>query len=351
VPPGDLLEFFGDEDAGRVFEASAVCLEELGGRRIEIDYAMFRDAAQLLYSGPWVAERLAAIRDFSAAHPDALHPVTARIILGAAKLTASETFQAMYRLADLARAARREWLKMDFMLLPTAARHYTHDEVNAEPFALNTNLGYYTNFVNLLDLAAVAVPYGWRANGLPFGVTLIGPAWSDASLLSTASRLHRTSPQASSGERLMQPTPAIEPDIQNVCPAGYVPLAVCGAHLTGQPLNHQLTNAGAFLLESCRTDENYRLYALKGTVPEKPGLFRSEEGGSAIEVEVWAVPESAFGSFVAAVPGPLAIGTCSLYDGRRVKSFVCEPWALSNAEEITGFGGWRNWLAGRNAVV
>ncbi|MDE3196562.1 MAG: allophanate hydrolase, partial [Acidobacteriota bacterium] len=188
----------------------------------------------------------------------------------------------------------------------------------ADPIALNTNLGYYTNFVNLLDFAALAIPAGIRSNGIPFGVTLIGPAWSDHALLETAA-----------GEF-------------SYCPDGYVPLAVCGAHLAGQPLNFQLTDAGAFLIEATRTTPDYRFYALGGTVPPKPGLFHSPEGaGAAIEVEVWAVPETTFGRFVAAVPSPLAIGTCTLGSGRKVKSFVCEPWALATAKEITHFGGWR----------
>lgn len=256
----------------------------------------------------------------------------------------------MYRLAGLAVPAKRELEKMDFMLLPTAARHYTHDEVAADPIALNTNLGYYTNFVNLLNLAGVAVPCGWRANGLPFGVTLIGPAWSDAALLETAGRLHRASPGASAGAKLFELATRGVPE-DTYCPSGFIPLAVCGAHLTGQPLNHQLTSAGGFLLESCTTSAEYRLYALRGTVPQKPGLVLTRTGGAAIEVEVWAVPESAFGGFVAAVPPPLAIGTCTLESGRKVKSFVCEPWALADAEEITHFGGWRAWLKGRHLVA
>ena len=171
---------------------------------------------------------------------------------------------------------------------------------------------------NLLDLAAVAVPAGRRANGMPFGVTLIGPAWSDEALIATAD----------SGRR-------------SYCPAGFIPLAVCGAHLSGMPLNHQLTDAGSFLLEATHTSSEYRLYALAGGPIPKPGLVLSPEGGRAIEVEVWAVPEATFGAFVAAVPPPLAIGTCRLESGRSVKSFVCEPIGLEGATEITHFGGWR----------
>jgi allophanate hydrolase len=328
VPTSDLLDFFGDDSAPALFESAASALERVGGARVSIDFEVFRDAASLLYQGPWVAERLAAIREFAAARPAALYPVTAQIILGSGSLTAVSAFEAMYRLAGLTRAAEAEWRRMDFMLLPTAGNCYTHEQVQAEPLALNTNLGYYTNFVNLLDLAAVAVPWGTRANGMPFGVTAIGPAWSDEALLGLADRLH-SSPDSS----LDQP----------YCPAGYIPLAVCGAHLSGQPLNYQLTEAGAFLIETTCTSSDYKLYALRDTVPPKPGLVRAKEG-SAIALEVWAVPADRFGSFTAAVPPPLAIGSCTLAGGRTVKSFVCEPMAIENAEEITHLGGWREYV-------
>ncbi|MES1261615.1 MAG: allophanate hydrolase, partial [Acidobacteriota bacterium] len=319
VPAGNMLRFFGDGSAAVLYREAVARFEQRGGTAVEFDYSVFLEAAQLLYAGPWVAERLAAIRQFDGEHPEALYPVTRQIILNAGSLPAVDAFEAMYRLAELARRAAREWERMDFMLLPTAGAAYTHEEIAAEPLALNTNLGYYTNFVNLLDLAALAIPAGMRANGIPFGVTLIGPAWSDEALLSMADQ---TAPY---------------------CPAGYVALAVCGAHLTGQPLNHQLTSAGAFLIEATQTSPNYRLYALSGTVPPKPGLEFTVEGGAPIDVEVWAVPESAFGRFVAAVPSPLAIGTCTLSGGRAVKSFVCEPWALHDATDITHLGGWRQY--------
>jgi allophanate hydrolase len=316
VPEARWLKFFGDESAPALYEQAIAKFEEQGGVRVEFDYAPFHETANLLYSGPWVAERLAAIGDFTGA----MYPVTEQIIRGAKSISAVDAFQGLYKLAELKEKTQAEWQRMDFMLLPTAGAAYTHEEIAAEPIALNTNLGYYTNFVNLLDLAALAIPAGVRSNGIPFGVTLIGPAWSDEALLATAG------------------------NDAPYCPEGYVPLAVCGAHLTGQPLNHQLTTAGGFLIEACRTAPEYRLYALKGTVPAKPGLFYSPEGGAAIEVEVWAVPENTFGRFVAAVPGPLAIGTGTLESGRKVKSFVCEPSALAGATEITHLGGWREYL-------
>ena len=327
VPRAEWLRFFGDESAPALFEAAAARLEALGGVRTEFDYKIFHEAAQLLYSGPWVAERLAAIRQFAEEKPGALHPVTAQIILKAASISAVSAFEAIYSLAELARAAEGEWERMDFMLLPTAGNCYTHEQIEAAPIAHNTDLGYYTNFVNLLDLAAIAVPAGRRASGMPFGITLIGPAWSDDALMVMADRFRDDSFELP------------------YCPAGYVPVAVCGAHLTGEPLNYQLTRAGAFLIESCRTSANYRLYALAGTAPPKPGLVLTPGAGVAIEVEVWAVPENTFGPFVAAVPPPLGIGSCTLESGRTVKSFVCEPYALAGARDITSFSGWKAYRA------
>ncbi len=327
VPSPDQLEFFGDESARELYYEAVADYEARGGTKVEFDFTPFRDIAQLLYAGPWVAERLAAIKDFAAANPDALHPVTAAIILKAEAISAVSAFEAEYKLADLRRAAERELATFDFMLLPTNGAAYTHAEIAAEPIALNTNLGYYTNFVNLLDLAALAAPAGFRANGMPFGVTLIGPAWSDEALLATAA----------------QSAP--------YCPPGYTPLAVCGAHLSGMPLNYQLRDAGAFLIEACRTAPTYRFYALKGTVPPKPGLVYSHNAGSRIDVEVWAVPENTFGRFVAAVPAPLAIGSATLESGRVVKSFVCEPYAVSDAIEITHLGGWKQFIGQRSPTV
>jgi allophanate hydrolase len=323
VPSPDLLKFFGDESAPDLYEAAVLRFQHEGGERVGFDARPFLDAGALLYDGPWVAERLAAIREFARSHPDSLNPVVARIIFGAESLTAVDAFEASYRLSALARAAETQWERIDFMLLPTAGAAYTHEQVAADPVGLNTNLGYYANFVNLLNLTAVSIPAGFRSNGIPFGVTLIGPAWSDDALLSTASGSFA------------------------YCPEGYVPLAVCGAHLTGQPLNDQLTDAGAFLIESGKTSPEYRFYALPGTVPLKPGLVRVPRDGASIEVEVWAIPETRFGQFVARVPPPLAIGTCSLESGRQVKSFLCEPFAVEDAQDITEQGGWREFLRSR----
>jgi len=327
VPADGQLQFFGDDEAAVLYRRAVADLQSLGGTKVEIDYALFRAAADLLYSGPWVAERLAAIGPFLETHGADMNAVVRDIIAGARRFTAVDAFQAEYRLRELRRATEAEWARMDVLVVPTTGTIYTHEAVAADPLRLNTNLGYYTNFVNLLDLAAVAVPAGFRPNGLPFGISIIGPAFTDRGLLVLASRY------------LREPMDGTAP--------GCIAVAVLGAHLNGQPLNWQLTGRGARLLKTCRTAPGYRFYALAGAIA-KPGLIR-EEGfaGAGIEVEVWAMPEDKFGSFVAAVPPPLGIGNAVLDDGETVKCFICEPYAIANAREITEFGGWRKYLESR----
>jgi allophanate hydrolase len=278
-----------------------------------------------------VAERLAAIQSFIRGHSNEMNPVVRGIISGGVRYTAVDVFEAEYRLMDLHRAAAKQWATMDLLVLPTTGTIYTHDQVASDPVKLNTNLGYYTNFVNLMDLAAVAAPAGFRSNGLPFGISFIGPAFSDEALLALAHRY------------LGAKTPLLDKS------PGCVDLAVLGAHLTGQPLNPQMTQRGARLKKTCRTAPGYRLYALAGTKPPKPGLVRDDQfQGSGIEVEVWTIPEDQFGSFVAEVPEPLGIGNITLDSGELVKCFICEPYALAAATEITRFGGWRNYLSSLN---
>jgi allophanate hydrolase len=268
-----------------------------------------------------VAERLAAIGSFVPTNP-----VVRKIIEGGAKYTAVDAYRAMYRLEELRHLAELELAAVDVLLLPTTGTIYTHEQVANDPVQLNTNLGYYTNFVNLLDMAAIAIPAGFRTNGLPFGVTLVGRKFTDAALTRLGARLAQTP----------APTESI----------GCVEVAVVGAHLTGQPLNGQLTERGARLVKTCRTAANYRLYALQNTTPPKPGLVRDPSFiGPGVELEVWAVPENEFGGFVAAIPPPLGIGSATLDDGSTVKCFICEPYAVEGSKEITNYGGWRKFLA------
>jgi allophanate hydrolase len=340
----DTPDFFGDAEAERLFHRSVAHLEALGGTAVPFNLALFQDAAQLLYAGPWVAERLAAIKGFARTKPESIHEVVRGIILGADKYSAVDAFEGQYKLAELTRRAEAEWARMDVMLLPTAGTIYTIADMLADPVRLNSNLGAYTNFVNLMDLSAIAVPAGFRPNGLPFGVTLIGHAFEDGAIAALADRLHRRLDQPSVGNT-GHPLPALT--ARPASRTGHVELAVVGAHLMGQPLNHQLTSRDAHLVCATRTAPGYRLYALSGTTPPKPGLAYDGEGAGLIEVEVWSMPASAFGSFVAEIPPPLGIGTLTLEDGAQVKGFICEPHALSSATDITDHGGWRAYLAAR----
>ncbi|MBL8173026.1 MAG: allophanate hydrolase [Bryobacterales bacterium] len=328
VPPADQLEFFGDLEAEALFHQAVAKCQAIGGSKVEIDYQPFRDTASLLYFGPWVAERYAAVGAFLQKHPYAGHPVVRRIIEGATKYSAVDAWQSHYALEKLRRLTEPAWQQIDVLFLPTTGAIYTIEQMLADPVRLNTNLGYYTNFVNLLDLSAIAVPAGLRPNGLPFGVTFIARAFEDEGLLDLSRRW--------------------EGKPVSACPHGCVQLAVVGAHLTGQPLNHQLTTRGARLLRTCRTAPCYRLYALRNTAPPKPGLVRDTTlSGPGIEIEIWAIPESRFGEFVNEVPPPLAIGNLETAGGEWVKGFVCEPQSIEGSSDITAHAGWRNWLSTR----
>jgi allophanate hydrolase len=343
VPRSDQLQFFGNDEYARLFDCAAQQLERLGGQRVLIDFAPFIETAQLLYQGPWIAERYVVIEALLRRDPDAVHPVTRQIIEDGAKPTAVEAFRAQYRLQELRRIAEQVWGQIDVLLTPTAGTIYRIAEVQADPVRLNTHLGVYTNFLNLLDLAAVAVPAGFTGAGLPFGVTLAGPAWSDFELLRLAARLQRCGPARLGALPLAL---GAAPPFDWAALTDGLALAVCGAHLQGQPLNHQLLERGAILLERTVTAPEYRLFALPGGPPARPGLVRVETQGAAIEVEVWSLPAAAFGNFVAGVPAPLAIGKLTLAGGRQVSGFLCEAHAVNRAQDITQYGGWRAYQAG-----
>ena len=343
VPSQETLEFFGDNESRDCYERAIKELIALGGESVSFDYSPFREAAALLYNGPWVAERLAALESFVGDNHDAMEPTVAQIISGASRFTAVETFAAQYRLQELRSRCVALLSQIDFLLLPTTPTTYTIEEVQLSPFELNSRLGYYTNFVNLLDFAAVATPAGLKASGLPFGVSLISCAFSDDGLLAMADRLHRRLATYLGGSnRLLADSPTFR---SSATPAGCVLMAVVGAHLTGQPLNWQLTTRKARLVRTIRSHSDYRLFVLPDSVPAKPGLvFEPGFGGLGIELEVWAMPEETVGSFLNAIPSPLSLGTVLLADGTRVKGFLCEPAGIVGAKEITNLGGWRAYL-------
>ncbi len=323
------------------YTAAQAKLVHQGGTAVPFDYAPFEEAALLLYAGPWVAERLAAIRDFAETQPDSIHPVVRGIILSGREYSALDAFEAQYRLAELGRKAEDLFSKVDVIVLPTAPDHPSIEAMLADPVGANSRLGLFTNFVNLLDMAAIAVPAGWSEQGLPVGVTLIGPRCGDGMIAALADNLHRADTQAKLGARH---TPlALTSEVVPSLPKNSIRLAVVGAHLSGQPLNKQLIERGAVLAQTTRTAPGYSLYALRNSVPPKPGLAR-DGGAGQIEIELWDVPMAGFGSFVAAIPAPLGIGSIEVEDGSIVKGFICEPYALADATNITAFGGWRNYL-------
>lgn len=331
-------EFYGNTGFEAVYDAALVRAESLGATLVPFDYAPFREAAALLYEGPWVAERLAAVEAFMATNADDFDPTVRQIIEGASGHSAVDAFNGRYRLEEIRALVAPIWEDVDMLMLPTSPTTYTVDDMLADPIAKNSHFGRYTNFANLLGYAAIAFPAGFTPEGLPAGVTLVGPAFSDDGLAPFSAAMH-----AAADCGMGRDKSAEIPGLGTLsAPVGMIQIAVVGAHLTGMPLNHQLTSVGAQLLQTTTTSADYRLFALPDTTPPKPGLiFEAGKGGQQIAVEVWAMPEAAFGRFVAAIPAPLGIGKLTLVDGSSVSGFLCEAYALTDAKEITHLGGWR----------
>jgi allophanate hydrolase len=332
VPADKDLEFFGDTENARLFAEMVARLEAMGGEKVVIDLTPFRETAILLYDGPWVAERTAAVGDFVSAHEAECDPTVAKIVLGGKNKTAVDAFKAIYRLEEFRRQTALVLAGVQFLLVPTAPTTYTVEALKADPVTLNSRMGTYTNFMNLLDLAGIAIPAGFGSTGLPFGVTLVGPAFTDMRLAGFAQTIMdalKLTPGGPQRRKIMDER---------------LEIAVVGAHMTGLPLNHELTSRGGRFVAASRTSPNYKFYALAGGPPFRPGLVRTE-GGASIELEVWSLPLAEVGGFLAGVPSPLAIGTLELEDGRKVKGFLCEQAGLTGAQDITSTGGWRKFLA------
>jgi allophanate hydrolase len=342
VLQGAEREFFGNAEVEALYDAAIARAVSLGATILPFDYAPFREAAALLYDGPWVAERLAAVEGFFATNEGDFDPTVRKIIAGAKKYTSVDAFNGLYRLNAIKQQVAPVWDAVDVLMLPTSPTTCTVADMLADPVARNSQFGRYTNFVNLMSLAAIAVPGGFGPSGLPAGITLIGPAFSDDALAPFAGAMHAAAACGMGHDRAAAVPPPPLPEI----PSGWLPLAVVGAHLTGMPLNHELTRPGGVKLAETTTAPGYRLYAQPGTVPPKPGLIHDPAfTGPGIAVEVWALPAAAFGAFVARIPAPLGIGKLSLANGSIVSGFLCEGHALQGAEEITSFGGWRAFLA------
>jgi allophanate hydrolase len=347
VPLSGQRLFFGDRVSEALYNEALERFAALGANIVEFDIEPFYAAARLLYDGPWVAERYLTARALIASAPEAIHPVTRQILLAGKHGTAAETFAGFYQLEDWRLARDHTFRSIDAMVLPTSPTIYTVQQVLEKPIDLNSRLGTYTNFVNLLDMCGLAIPSAMRPDGTPFGVTLLGLAGQDEALAAIGRMFHAASglPLGALGV----PQPPLSRS-SSAAMDGEVPIAVVGAHLSGMPLNGELRTLGGRLLSRDVTAPHYRLYALPGTRPPKPGLLRVKDGaGAAIEVEVWALSESAFGRFVAAIPRPLSIGTLELERGQPVKGFLVEAEAVDGARDISSFGGWRAFMAQEKA--
>lgn len=342
VPNEASIVFLGDDVQKAAFERDVARLEA-GGARIEhIDFEPLFDIARMLYEGAWVAERHTVIADLLASTPDAIHPVTRQIITHAESMSADDAFKGFYRLAELKRAAEPMLEGLDMLCVPTIPTFQTVADLEADPITPNSNLGTYTNFVNLLDMCGIAVPTAPRADGRPASVTLLAASGKDHSVAAVARSFEIDCARSMGATQHPIPTPhALSP-----APSEHIELAVCGAHMSGLPLNWQLTDLGATFVRTAQTAPQYQFYALAGGPPARPGLVRSlSTAAASIAVEVWSVPKASFGTFMEGIPAPLGIGTIELEDGTWVKGFICEASATDDAEEITALGNWRAYLS------
>ncbi len=331
----------GAAGLNRLYQQMTDQLVALGGTPVLIDFTPFIQAASLLYEGPWVAERYASIESLITSTPEVLNPVTRTIISQATLFSAADAFKASYRLRELKRIADRILASVDFVLTPTASNIYTIQEVETDPYRLNSLLGFYTNFVNLLDYSAIALPAGKLDNAMPFGVSLFAEKFMDEQLIELSGKiLARTGLHMGASSHKW--VPEARPDTSN--DNLRTDLLVCGAHLTGMPLNHQLKELDAVLIKATTTAQKYRLYALAGGPPYRPGLVRDVDHGAAINVEIWSMPVENPGKFLLGIPAPLGLGRVELADNSYVTGFICEPSAISTATDITHYGGWIDYI-------
>ena len=344
VPDQASLEFFGDEAQAASYRAALQSITAMGGEIAQINFQPFYDIAQMLYGGVWVAERFAAIEAMLKGSPESVHPTTRKVIEAATQFDAVDTFKSLYRLQDLKRSIAPALTGVDFLCVPTVPTFASVDELNADPIGPNSRLGTYTNFVNLLDMCGIAVPTAPRKDGRPGSVTLLAPSGKDVDIAEIARALHQQSGVGMGATGwavpMTPPPPAKVRDDE-------IAVAVVGAHMSGLPLNHELIRLGARFVRADKTSGDYRLFSLPGGPPTRPGLIRTENG-AAIDLEVWGLPLTAFGTFMSGIPQPLGIGTLTLADGSHVKGFVCEQCATEDAEDVTHFGGWRSFLSNQS---
>jgi allophanate hydrolase len=328
IPKAEQLMFFGDADYQSAWEASVEALKAKGWEIVEIDFNPFLKAARLLYEGPWVSERTAALKDFLESNPDDFFPATKSIVSGGLKNTAVDAFAATYKLADLKRASEGVWNEVAAIVTPTAGGFPTLAELDADPIGPNSQLGYYTNFMNLLDLCAVAAPASETPAGLPFGITWIAPRDTDRALIDLAASF----PAAGDS----RPPEAAEDSLS---------VLLFGAHMRGLPLNEQVLGLGGEFVAEVQTAPLYKMVYLPEPAPHRPGIIRVGAGGTSIAAEEWRFPKAALGEFLASIQQPLGLGQIELAGGRKVHGFLCEAAAAEAAEDISDSGGWRGFLA------
>jgi allophanate hydrolase len=342
VPDAASIKFFGDDAQQAAFDRDIALLKTKGAQIECINFAPLYAIANMLYEGAWVAERYTVIDDLLAMNPDAIHPVTRKIITHAESMSAADAFKGIYRLADLKREAEPMLAGLDMICVPTIPTFYSVADLEADPVTPNSNNGTYTNFVNLLDMCAIAVPTAPRSDGRPGSVTLIAGAGKDADVAAIARGFETDCDRKIGATVHLVPTPSALPKRL----PDRIELAVCGAHMADLPLNWQLTDLGATFVRTAETSACYKFYALAGGPPARPALIRDETAGcSAIALEVWSLPKAAFGAFMVGIPAPLGIGTIELSDGAVVKGFVCEASGIKGATDITRLGNWRSFLA------
>lgn len=342
------LEFFADQHSAAAFQLALEQLKALGATLTPIDFSAFSSLAAQLYQGPWVAERTAAVEDLLQSNTQDFDPTVLEIIQKGQHYSAVEAYQAEYLKQDLTRLIQMQLAEFDALIVPTSPTIHSMAEMAAAPIENNSHFGTYTNFTNLADLSALAIPAVFREDGLPFGITLIAPAWHDSALVDFAKKWQKHI-QLPLGA--LNKTFPIDSSTNQEVSDHHFRVAVVGAHLSGMPLNFQLTTRDAVHVETTQTSADYALYALPGTVPPKPGLARVEQNvGHQIIVELWDIPKARFGEFVAEIPTPLGIGNVELADGRWVKGFICEPYGLTDAKNISDFGGWRAYIQQLNQL-
>ena len=344
IPDDRTIEFFGDEAQSASFSETVDLLKAEGAEIVDVDFTPFYDVAHMLYEGAWVAERHTVIEDLMRDDPEAVHPVTRKVVGAALGLSATDAFRGIYRLKELARKTEPVLSELDLLLVPTVPTFYSVADLEADPIGPNSRNGTYTNFVNLLDMCGIAVPVAKRPDGRPGSVTLLAKAGQDGLLASLARKLETLAPHVLGATGWELPAaPHVLPDAAD----DELAVAVCGAHMSGMALNHELTGRGGRFLESAQTSDAYSLFALAGGPPKRPGLVRGDPAsGTSIDLEVWALPKAQVGGFLAGIPAPLGLGTVELADGRQVTGFICESAGVAGAEDISQLKSWRTYMHG-----